>query len=231
MNTWGKSKHLFLICSDKTFPPGVNICSENSQNKTTSHLIICHNYAAHCDERISMIYLCHRKRVQLQTWKLLKPMRVSSQWMIKGAKAYQRCSLTLKQCHMAPEICYHIRGVFAQEHNGYCASWKHLSFHAVKAAKSAQSGEGAQALYHDKRLKDETDLSGISWALGTQCMAATLSGLFPICFGLCLQAKDSRQTSMIFYKDSNIHMPQTPPFISHTYTCTRTHMYRHTHTH
>lgn len=104
MNIWGKSKHLFLICSDKTFPPGVNISSRNPQNKTTSHLIICHNYAAHCDERISMIYLCHRKRVQLQTWKLLKPMRVSSQWMIKGAKAYQRCSLTLKQCHMAVDI-------------------------------------------------------------------------------------------------------------------------------
>lgn len=104
MNIWGKSKHLFLICSDKTFPPGVNICPRNAQNKTTSHLIICHNYAAHCDERISMIYLCHRKRVQLQTWKLLKPMRVSSQWMIKGAKAYQRRSLTLKQCHMAPDI-------------------------------------------------------------------------------------------------------------------------------
>lgn len=100
MNILGNSKHLFLICSDKTFPPGVNICSRNSQNKTTSHLIICHNYAARCDERISMIYLCHRKRVQLQTWNLLKPMRVSSRWMIKGAKAYQRCSLTLKQCHM-----------------------------------------------------------------------------------------------------------------------------------
>lgn len=31
-------------------------------------------------------------------------MRVSSRWVIKGAKAYQRCSLTLKQCHMALDI-------------------------------------------------------------------------------------------------------------------------------
>lgn len=142
MNIWGKSKHLFLICSDKTFPPGVNICSENSQKKTTSHLIICHNYAAHCDERISMIYLCHRKRVQLQTWKLLKPMRVSSQWMIKGAKAYQRCFLTLKQCHMALEIHYHIRSVFAQEHNGYCAFWNSCLFTQLKLQKAHKVERG-----------------------------------------------------------------------------------------
>lgn len=77
MKMWGKPKHLFLICSDETVPPGVNICSE-TKNKTTSLLIICHNYAAHRDERISMIYLCHRKRVQLQTWKLPKPMRFKS---------------------------------------------------------------------------------------------------------------------------------------------------------
>lgn len=89
INIWGKSKHLFLMCSDNTPFSQSKYLFRNSQNKTTSHLIICHNYAAHCDERISMIYLCHRKRVQLQTWKLLKPMRVSSQWMIKGAKAYQ----------------------------------------------------------------------------------------------------------------------------------------------
>lgn len=36
MNVWEKSKHFFLICSDKTFPPGVNICSRNSQNRTQS---------------------------------------------------------------------------------------------------------------------------------------------------------------------------------------------------
>ncbi len=80
---------------------------------------------------------------------------------------------------------------FAQEHNGYCAFWKHLPFYTVEAAKSTQSGEGARALYPDERLKDETDLSGISWALGTQYMAAALSGLFPFSSGLCLQAKDS----------------------------------------
>lgn len=45
-------------------------------------------------------------------------------------------------------------------------------FNTVEAAKSAQSGEGAPALYPDERLKDETDLAGISWALGTQCMTA-----------------------------------------------------------
>lgn len=95
-----------------------------------------------------------------------------------------------------------------------------VSFYTVEAAKSKQSGVGARALYHDKRLKDETDLSGISWALGTRCMAATLSGLFPFSFGLCLQAKDSRQTSMILYKDSNIHVPWTPPFVSDTHTHT-----------
>lgn len=52
-------------------------------------------------------------------------------------------------------------------------------FCTVEAAKSTQSGERAQGLYGDKRPKDETDLSGISWALGTQCMAAALSGLSP----------------------------------------------------
>lgn len=77
MKMWGNPKHLFLMCSDKTTPPGVNICSE-TKNKTTSHLIICHNYPAHCDERISMIYLCHRKRARLQTWKLPTPMRFKS---------------------------------------------------------------------------------------------------------------------------------------------------------
>lgn len=48
---------------------------------------------------------------------------------------------------------------FAQEHNGYCAFRNHLPFYTV---------EGARALHPDERLKDETDLSGISWALGTQ---------------------------------------------------------------
>lgn len=36
---------MFLMHSDKNLSPKVNICSRNSQNKTTSHLIICHNYA------------------------------------------------------------------------------------------------------------------------------------------------------------------------------------------
>lgn len=126
INIWGKSKHLFLICSDNTPSSQSKYLFRNSQNKTTSHLIICHNYIAQCDEKISMIYLCHRKRVQLQTWKLPKPMRVPSQWMIKGAKAYQRCSLTLKQRHMARDIYNHSQSLFAQEHNGYCCLLKTL---------------------------------------------------------------------------------------------------------
>lgn len=80
-------------------------------------------------------------------------------------------------------------------------------FYTVEAAKTTQSGEKARALYPDERPKDETDLFGISWALGTQCIAATLSGLFPFSSGLCLQAKTQVQTSIILYKDSNIHMP------------------------
>lgn len=123
---------------------------------------------------------------------------------------------------MAPNIDYS-RCAFAHEQNDYYTLWKQLSLFTQKQHQSTQSEEGAQALYHDKRLKDETDLSSISWALETQGMAATLSGLSPLCFGLCLQAKDSRQTSMILYKDSK-HLPRTTPFgIAHMYTQARTH--------
>lgn len=89
---------------------------------------------------------------------------------------------------MALNIDY-VLCAFAPEQNDYYSLWKQLSLFTQKQHQSTQSGEGAQALYRDKRLKDETDLSSISWALETQGMAATLSGLFPSALGYAYKAK------------------------------------------
>lgn len=88
--------------------------------------------------------------------------------------------------------------------------WKPF-FYIDEAAKSRQSGERAKALYPDERLKDRTDLSGISWALGAQYVATTHSGLFLFCSGLRSQAKDSISNISSFY---TMMMPQTSAFMS-----------------
>lgn len=89
---------------------------------------------------------------------------------------------------MALNIDYS-RCVFAHKQNDYYTLWKQLSLFTQKQHQSAQRGEGAQALYYHERLKDETDLSSISWALETQGMAATLSGLFPSALGYASKPK------------------------------------------
>lgn len=100
-------------------------------------------------------------------------------------------------------------------------------FSRVKAVKSIQSGEGARALYPHERLKDGTDLSGISWALGAQYMAATLSGLFPFGSGLCLQAKDSSPNIYHFIQRlKRTHAPNPFFYIIKTHT----HIQKQTHT-
>lgn len=100
-------------------------------------------------------------------------------------------------------------------------------FSRVKAVKSIQSGEGARALYPHERLKDGTDLSGISWALGAQYMAATLSGLFPFSSGLCLQAKDSSPNIYHFIQRlKRTHAPNPFFYIIKTHT----HIQKQTHT-
>lgn len=208
----------------KPFPRRVNICSRNSQNKTTSRLIIGYNYAARSDERISMIYLCHGKRVALQTWNLLKPMRVSSRCVDQrslstaflntetvsyGVGYTTRAAVFLPRNIMAIVFSENISLFFF-----FLQSW---SCKKKEKKKSTQSGDGAQALYPDERLKDGTDLSGISWAFGAQCMAATLSGLFPFGSGLRLQAKSSSPNIYHFIQRLE-HTDAPEPLLLYTHT-------------
>lgn len=147
-----------------------------------------------------------------------EPRRAARWRLICGRKPYQQPFLNTQTvssgCGCNTTVC------LPRKHYGNYVLWLHLSSYKdkVKKKKITERGEWAQALYPDERLKDETDLSGISRALGTQCMAASLSGLFPFSSGLCLQAKDSSPNIYRFIKDSNTQMPQTPPFISRIHT-------------
>lgn len=91
------------------------------------------------------------------------------------------------------------------------------SFYTVEAAKSAQCGEGAQALYHDKRLKDETDLSGISWALGTQWQQL-FQAFCPSALGYAYKWKTHAKHLWVYTK-------------TQTYICPKSLLWYHTHTH
>lgn len=111
---------------------------------------------------------------------------------------------------------------FAHEQNDYYTLWKQLSLFTQKQHQSAQSGEGAQALYHDKRLKDETDLSSISWALEAQGMAATLSGLFPSALGYAYKPKTHAKHLWFHTKTQNICPEPLLWYRTHVHTGART---------
>lgn len=107
------------------------------------------------------------------------------------------------------------RCAFTHEQNDYYTLWKQLSLFTQKQHQSTQSGEGAQALSHDKRLKDEADLSSISWALETQGMAAALSGLFPSALGYAYKPKTHAKHLWFYTKTQN--------------TCPEPHLWYRTH--
>lgn len=155
------------------------------------------------------------KECSFKTWKLPKPMRFKSM-NDQRSQSLSMCSSTLRQCHMALNIDYS-RCAFAHEQNDYYTLWKQLSLFAQKQHQSTQSEEGAQALYHDKRLKDETDLSSISWALETQGMAATLSGLSPSALGYAYKPKTHAKHLWFYTKTQNI-CPEPLLLVSHTCT-------------
>lgn len=90
-----------------------------------------------------------------------------------------------------------------------------------KQHQSTQSGDGAQALYHNKRLKDETDLSSISWALEHKAWQK----LF-LAFSLLLWAMLASQRlspNIYDFIQRLKHLPRTTALVSHTCTHRRAH--------
>lgn len=91
-------------------------------------------------------------------------------------------------------------------------------FTHLKLQKAHKVERGARALYPDERLKDETDLSGISWALGTQCMAATLSGLFPLQLWAMLTSQRLKSKHLSFCTKTQTYICPKPVLLYYTHT-------------
>lgn len=156
----------------------------------------------------------------------------------KGAKAYQRRSLTLKQCHMA------LDGVHRSVGRVFCVcvlgniiaivlSENICPFflHRWSCKKHTKWRAGTRPLWWEKA-------KGWDWPFGHQLgFGNTMHGSssfwpFPLppprlLWAMLTSQRLTPQTSMIFYKDSkHTYGPSSPPpaFISHagTHACTRT---------